>query len=92
MVEVCRTLLLAHIDNLVPKISFRTVIILTRAAGIRSYQYWNALPASQHRIIIVCTPVLVTLVEDTNLIDHLLRHQQDVGVGQIHQLGHAASA
>ena len=30
MVEVNRTLLLTHIDNLVPKISFRTMIILAR--------------------------------------------------------------
>ena len=30
IVEVSRTLLLAHIDNLVPKISFRTMVILAR--------------------------------------------------------------
>ena len=37
MVEVSRTLLLAHIDYFVPKTSFRTMVILTRSTSISSY-------------------------------------------------------
>ena len=33
MVEVSRTLFLAHIDNFIPKINFRTMVILARTAG-----------------------------------------------------------
>lgn len=91
MVEVSRTLLLAHIDYFIPKISFRTVVILTRSASTRSYQYRNALAASQHRIIIVRTSVLVSFIEDANSINHRLRHQQDVRISKIHHLRHTAS-
>lgn len=75
MVEVSRTLLLAHIDYFIPKTSFRTVVILTRSASTRSYQYRNALAASQHGIIIICTAVLVAFVEDANLIHHYFWNQ-----------------
>ena len=92
MVEVCCTLLLVHIDNLVPKISFRTVVILTRTASTRSYQYRNTFSASQHGIVIICTSMLVAFIEDANLIDHLLRYQKDIGICQVHHLGLAASA
>ena len=92
MVEVSRTLPLAHIYNFFPKISFRAMVILTRSASTRSYQYRNALAASQHGIVIVRTSMLVALVEDANLIDHLLRYQKDIGICQVHHLGHAASA
>ena len=86
MVEVSRTLLLAHIDYFIPKISFRTMVILTRSTSIRGYQYRNALAASQHGIVIVRTSMLVALVEDANLIDHLLRYQKDIGICQVHHL------
>ena len=92
MVEISSTLLLAHIDNFFPKISFRAMIILANSTCTRGYQYRNAFAASQHGIIIIRTSVPVAIVEDANLINHLLRDQKDIGIYQIHHLRHAASA
>ena len=86
MVEVSSTLLLAHIDYFIPKINFRTMVILASTAGTRGYQYRNALAASQHGIVIVRTSMLVALVEDAILMDHLLRYQKDIGICQVHHL------
>ena len=91
MVEVSRTRLLAHIYNFFLKISFRTMVILTRSTSTRSNQHRYSLAASQHRIVIVHTSVLVTLIEDANPINLLLRHQQNVRISMIHHLRHTAS-
>ena len=70
MVEVSRTLPLAHIYNFFPKISFRAMVILTRSASTRSYQYRNALAASHHRINIICTSVRVSFIDNAKPYGH----------------------
>ena len=58
----------------------------TFAAGVCRDEYWNIVSSCQPGIVVVGIAVDVAFIEDADFFNHNSGHDEQVGVGLVHQL------